>query len=63
MRCLTLIYGLKYVYRRLDSNEITSLEPLVFNALTSLRHLRLDVNRLSSIPSEALAKLISLEVL
>ena len=56
-------YPLKYFFRRLDSNDISQLDPFVFSALPSLRQLRLDVNRLSSIPQEALSRVNTLEVL
>ena len=49
--------------RRLDSNDISQLDPLVFTGLPSLRQLRLDVNRLSSVPHEALSRVTTLEVL
>ena len=49
--------------RRLDLNEMSQMEPLTLAKLTSLRHLRLDVNRFDSIPSAALSYLTKLEVL
>lgn len=53
----------RHTGRRLDSNDISQLDPLVFTGLTSLRQLRLDVNRLSSVPHEALSHVTTLEVL
>lgn len=52
-----------YCARRLDLNEIRQLEPLAMAKLTSLRHLRLDVNRFDSVPSATLSHLNELEVL
>ena len=53
----------RHTGRRLDSNDISQLDPLVFTGLTSLRQLRLDVNRLSTVPHEALSHVTTLEVL
>ena len=50
-------------HRRLDLNEMDQLDPLSLQGLASLRHLRLDVNRLTAVPQKALAHLKQLEIL